>query len=81
MNCPPKADLQRHKDVPLLAVFLFIRQEDQGGQLDDIVLTGRLQAPFTDEITTMFVSADEGQDNPFQQSGRLCRCQREKTNF
>ena len=72
IDCPPKADLQRHnpKNLPIIGSLpVQLGQEDQGGQLDDIVLTGRLQAPFTDENYSTIVSkmsADEGQDdNPF----------------
>ena len=69
---PPKAGLQRHnpKNLPIIGSLpVKLGQEDKKSRLDDIVLTGCLQAPFTDESYTTIASrmnADEGQqDNPF----------------
>ena len=72
IDSPHKADLQRHNpnNLPIIGSLpVQIDHEQKKGPLDDIVLTGRLKAAFTDENHNIFCArqnSDEGlEDNPF----------------
>lgn len=72
IDSPRKADLQRHnpKNLPIIGSLpVQIGHEQKKGPLDDIVLTGRLNAAFTDENQNTFCarqnSDEELEDNPF----------------
>ena len=69
---PSKAVLQRHNpnDLPIIGSLpVQIGHEQKRGHLDDIVLTGRLQAALSDEkntaITARESSTERKEDNPF----------------